>query len=101
MREGVRFHIVCLSFNHIRLSGILEFSHSQERETVMTHEEKVMFLMRLAVDTHNAYRSGQIASSRNPSITRDPISAIEDIYEKYEAFLDEKLTTGGGKGFFD
>jgi hypothetical protein len=63
----------------------------------MTHEEKVMFLMRLAVDTHNAYRSGQIASSRGPTITRDPISAIEDIYEKYEAFLDKKLTGEGGK----
>ena len=57
--------------------------------------------MRLAVDTHNAYRSGQIASSRGPTITRDPISAIEDIYEKYEAFLDKKLAGESGKWFFN
>lgn len=63
----------------------------------MKHEEKVMFLMRLAVDTHNAYRSGQIASSRGSVLSRDPMSAIEDIYEKYEAFLDKKLTSEGGQ----
>ncbi|WP_312773060.1 hypothetical protein [Atlantibacter hermannii] len=63
----------------------------------MTHEEKVMFLMRLAVDTHNSYRAGQMASPRAPVITRDPMSAIEDIYVKFEAFLDEKLSAEGGQ----
>jgi hypothetical protein len=30
MEYEMRFHVVCLSFHHIRLSGILEFSHNQE-----------------------------------------------------------------------
>ncbi|EKS7783144.1 MULTISPECIES: hypothetical protein [Edwardsiella] len=59
----------------------------------MTHEEKVMFLMRLAVDTHNAYRSGQLASPRGPVIARDPIQTIQKLYDKYEEFLDEKLNS--------
>ncbi|WJN66848.1 hypothetical protein CFHODIGL_00033 [Edwardsiella phage EPP-1] len=59
----------------------------------MTHEEKVMFLMRLAVDTHNSYRSSQLASSRGPVTARDPMLTIQKIYDKYEEFLDEKLNS--------
>ncbi|CDG47650.1 hypothetical protein SCTVLC_0906 [Serratia symbiotica SCt-VLC] len=57
----------------------------------MTHEDNVMFLMRLSVDTHNEYRAAQISSSRSLSIQRDPIGSIEDIYEKYESLLSKKL----------
>ncbi|WP_419879978.1 hypothetical protein [Klebsiella pneumoniae] len=28
-RRGMRFHVVCLSFHHIRLGGILVFPHNQ------------------------------------------------------------------------
>lgn len=57
----------------------------------MTKEEKVLFLMRLAVDTHSAYRSGQIAAGKVPNPDHDPIEAIERIYNKYEELLDKKL----------
>ncbi|MDA8487442.1 hypothetical protein [Kluyvera sp. Awk 3] len=60
----------------------------------MTKEEKVMFLMRLAVDTHSAFRAAQIASPRSNSISRDPMNEIEEIYVKYEEFLDKKLESG-------
>ncbi|WP_213180890.1 hypothetical protein [Citrobacter freundii] len=57
----------------------------------MTKEEKVMFLMRLAVETHSAYRSGQIAAGKPSNPSHDPIETIEKIYEKYEELLDKKL----------
>lgn len=57
----------------------------------MTKEEKVMFLMRLAVDTHNAFRSGQLAAGKGGGFVQDPIDSIERIYEKYEALLDKKI----------
>ena len=57
----------------------------------MTKEEKVIFLMRLAVDTHSAYRSAQIASGKALHADHDPIEAIERIYGKYEELLDKKL----------
>ncbi|WEE18640.1 hypothetical protein [Citrobacter koseri] len=66
-------------------------SHSQEKGIPMTKEEKVMFLMRLAVETHNAYRSGQLAAGKSGNFVQDPIDAIERIYEKYEVLLDKKL----------
>ncbi|EMK2624110.1 hypothetical protein V8R35_001609 [Klebsiella michiganensis] len=56
----------------------------------MNKEEKVMFLMRLAVETHNSYRSGQIAAGKQPT-DHDPIETIEMIYDKYEELLDKKL----------
>lgn len=69
----------------------MELSHSQEKGMQMTKEEKVIFLMRLAVDTHSAYRSAQIASGKGMNADHDPIEAIEKIYNKYEALLDKKL----------
>jgi len=57
----------------------------------MTKEEKVLFLMRLAVETHNAYRSGQLAAGKSGSFVEDPIASIERIYGKYEVLLDKKL----------
>ncbi len=69
----------------------LEFSHGQEIGIQMTKEEKVMYLMRLAVETHNSYCSGQIASGKANNFAHEPIEAIERIYEKYEELLDKKL----------
>ncbi|HDX8968512.1 TPA: hypothetical protein RQO16_005612 [Klebsiella oxytoca] len=57
----------------------------------MNKEEKVMFLMRLAVETHNSFRSGQIASGKASNFVHEPIEAIERIYEKYKELLDKKL----------
>ncbi|HAO0323836.1 TPA: hypothetical protein IGZ64_003696 [Escherichia coli] len=57
----------------------------------MTKEEKVMFLMRLAVETHSAYRSAQIAAGKSPNKDPDPVEAIEMIYDRYEQLLDKKL----------
>ncbi len=65
-------------------------SHSQENGMHMTKEEKVMFLMRLAVETHNAYRSGHLASGKKLT-DHNPIETIEKIYDKYEELLDKKL----------
>lgn len=57
----------------------------------MTKEEKVMFLMRLAVETHNANKIRRASSSRGPSIGLEPMSEIENLYKKYEEFLVEKI----------
>ena len=60
----------------------------------MTNEEKVMFLMRLAVETHNANKIRRASSPRGPSIAIEPMSEIEALYNNYEAFLKEKLIIG-------
>ncbi|HDX8708778.1 TPA: hypothetical protein RQO21_001165 [Klebsiella michiganensis] len=57
----------------------------------MTKEEKVMFLLRLSVETHNSYRAGQLASGKRAVFTQEPMDAIENIYEKLEELLDKKL----------
>lgn len=36
MREGVRFHVVCLAFNHIRFGGVLVFSPNQKGSNMDT-----------------------------------------------------------------
>ena len=69
-------------------------SHSQEKGIQMTNEEKVMFLMRLAVETHNANKIRRASSPRGPSIAIEPMSEIEALYKNYEAFLKEKLIIG-------
>ncbi|HGW8422957.1 TPA: hypothetical protein ACNROG_000955 [Citrobacter koseri] len=48
----------------------------------MTKEEKVMFLMRLAVETHNAYRSGQLAAGKSGSFVQDRINAVVTLPEQ-------------------
>ncbi len=63
----------------------------------MTKEEKVIYLMRLAVDTHSAYRSAQIASGKGMNTDHDPIEAIEKIYNKYEALLDKNSLSELGR----
>lgn len=63
----------------------------------MTKEEKVMFLMRLAVETHSAYRAAQISSPRAHTSSHDYMSAIEAIYDRYEEFLDKKLESVSGQ----
>ncbi|GDX04069.1 hypothetical protein RHD99_10800 [Buttiauxella selenatireducens] len=57
----------------------------------MTKEEKVMFLMRLAVDTHNAYRSAQITTSQAFTAASNPMKLIGEFYSRYEEFFDEKI----------
>ncbi|TNV22034.1 hypothetical protein FH968_03900 [Buttiauxella sp. B2] len=57
----------------------------------MTKEEKVMFLMRLAVETHNAYRSAQITTSQAFTVATNPTKMIDEFYSRYEEFFDEKL----------
>ena len=60
----------------------------------MTKEDEVMFLMRLAVETHNANIIRRASSPRGPSIATSPMSEIETLYKNYEEFLREKLIIG-------
>ncbi|MEJ9962461.1 hypothetical protein [Escherichia albertii] len=57
----------------------------------MTKEEKVMFLMRLAVETYNAHYQEQLLLSRSISLATEPAGEIDAIYNTFEAFLDKKL----------
>ncbi|HCM6827891.1 TPA: hypothetical protein N3073_004858 [Klebsiella quasipneumoniae subsp. quasipneumoniae] len=57
----------------------------------MTKEDEVMFLMRLAVETHNANVIRRASSPKGPSIAISPMSEIEALYKNYEEFLREKL----------
>ena len=57
----------------------------------MTQEEKVMFLMRLAVETFNAHCQVPISLSRSISLSTEQMGEIDVIYDKFEAFLDKKL----------
>ncbi|MEZ3980088.1 hypothetical protein QQX85_03590 [Klebsiella variicola] len=60
----------------------------------MTKEDEVMFLMRLAVETHNANVIRRASSPKGPSIAISPMSEIEALYKNYEEFLREKLIIG-------
>lgn len=87
------FHLILLFACLFTTSGSVVswlLSHSQEKGMHMTKEEKVMFLMRLAVETHSAYRSGHIASGKKLT-DHNPIETIEKIYDKYEELLVKKL----------
>lgn len=57
----------------------------------MSNEEKVKFLMRLAVETHNARVTGRLSSPRQALISQEPISEIEGIYHKYEELFDKLI----------
>ncbi|EKN4004232.1 hypothetical protein ACRXAU_001650 [Yersinia enterocolitica] len=53
----------------------------------MTQEEKVLFLMKLSVETATAFRT-------SPKITvssHDFFESVDGYYEKFEAILNEKL----------
>jgi hypothetical protein len=67
-----------------------EFSHNQEGKT-MTHEEKVLYLFKLSVETSVAYKTASIGRS---STTLE--ETIENVYAKYERLLDEKLKSESG-----
>ncbi|WP_227666384.1 hypothetical protein, partial [Klebsiella quasipneumoniae] len=69
-------------------------SHTTKKRLPMTKEDEVMFLMRLAVETHNANIIRRASNSRGPSIAISPMSEIETLYKNYEEFLREKLITG-------
>ncbi|EED0624385.1 TPA: hypothetical protein RXO57_000406 [Escherichia coli] len=59
----------------------------------MTQEEKVMFLMRLAVDSYNAnFSEHPNPLDRIPSAT-EASGAISVIYDALETFLDRKLSS--------
>lgn len=60
----------------------------------MTKEDEVMFLMRLAVETHNANIIRRASNSRGPSIAISPMSEIETLYKNYEEFLRENSSPG-------
>lgn len=57
----------------------------------MTQEEKVMFLMRLAVDIYNTqFREKDIPQKAVPAAV-DKGGAIAVFYDAFESFFDEKL----------
>ncbi|AIF60160.1 hypothetical protein ROU17_004584 [Escherichia coli] len=57
----------------------------------MTQEEKVMFLMRLAVETFNAHCQVPLSLSHAISLATEQMGEIDAIYNTFEAFLDKKL----------
>ncbi len=63
----------------------------------MTKEEKVMFLMRLSVETHTAYQASAMSSPRGYSTSKNPMEDIDKLYEKFETFLDKKLAGESGQ----
>ena len=58
----------------------------------MTKEEKSMRLLELAVNTHTAYRTAALASSKPYSKSPNPGEEIEALFDKFEALFDKKLS---------
>ncbi|HBW4577287.1 hypothetical protein LQF95_24645 [Klebsiella quasipneumoniae] len=57
----------------------------------MTKEEKVMSILKLAVETHTAYQTAAMTSAKGFTRSEDPMSDIEKMYDKFEALFDKKL----------
>lgn len=72
-----------------------EFSHNQE-DKIMTHEEKVLYLFKLSVDTATQYKVASLGS-RGPSGSSTLEEMIGNIYKKLEPLLEEKLKSESGQ----
>ncbi|MBW9415805.1 hypothetical protein [Enterobacter roggenkampii] len=57
----------------------------------MTKEEKVMHLLTIAVQTHTAYQTAAMTSSRGYSKSEDPMGDIEKLYDKLEDLFEKKI----------
>lgn len=57
----------------------------------MSHEEKVMFLLKLAVDTANARYIAASQPNKMMQGTFNFDESIEVFYKKFESLLDKKL----------
>jgi len=57
----------------------------------MTKEEKVMHLLQIAVQTHTAYQTAAMTSSRGYSKSEDPMGDIEKLFDKLEELFEKKV----------
>lgn len=57
----------------------------------MTKEEKVMGLLKIAVQTHTAYQTAAMTSSKGYTRSQNPMGDIEQLFDKFEELFNKKI----------